>query len=272
MEKRTSLTTSRSAIGAFEEFRSLIQQRESELEPLLSPRNMLARMYADTASPGNRVGLLGNSGKPPAGSPGPTVEALSRTLKQHIAYRRLMQSENFVRALQIFRDRRASEPDPAQAAIDELRFIEHILDWVGFSIHVANTGWQPRSVSARQKRRALLHANQLLSDIKGGVRMKDFTSNSLLEQMLATFCAELSAPGKRDYAGHGRERTVLTTLAFSLLGGDKLPRDAVVEIVSECAQLYGFEITVRSIQRYVREARRRRNEALAQFLLQRQKS
>jgi hypothetical protein len=217
MKQHSGQAASRQVIEAFEDFKGLIHKRQSELEPFLSPKNALARMYG-LGSGARPVGLLGSVASQPARKTSVSIETLSKELKQHVAYRRLMQSENYVRALRIFQERRASEPDPAQAAIDELRFMEHVLDWVGFSLHIAATGWRPKSVSVQQKRRALLHATQLLSDIKGGVRLKDWTANSHLEQMLVSFCQELNAPARRDYAGHGRERTILTSLASFLAG------------------------------------------------------
>jgi hypothetical protein len=224
-------------------------------------------MYAEQGRWGGGLhattGLLGRSAVSAAVPIASAVDALSPDLKEHEAHLRLMRSENYVRALGIFRKRRAPEPDPAQAAIRELQFMGHVLAWVGFSIHIAATGWRPKSVTAEQKRKTTAHATQLLNDMKAGAGLRDATSNSLLQNMLKQLCGELEGPGKRDYAGHGRERKILTTLAISLLASAQLPSDAVVEIVGECGQLYGFNVTQRSIQRYVREARRQCDVALA---------
>lgn len=177
--------------------------------------------------------------------------AFTLEIRSHPNFLQLHRSKNFKAAKEIFDQwlDEASELTSPQKAIAELDFLSAIVLWWQMKLDL-----RPKKVSVKLRRDTIRMALGLLELMNQGADLADRSGNDALRRLLErlTLVQAKSLLTRRGYVDkHWRQRLILKNIAYSLLMVDGLDRKVLVSILEVVAPLFGFDPSLRTVDRYV---------------------
>jgi hypothetical protein len=179
-------------------------------------------------------------------------ELLTAELREHPVHRWLARSEPYSRAVEIFH--KSARRCYLLRHVDDIQFIATLTHLIGPSIRAVEIGLRPIEVRKGEMLRAAKLAFDLVALMDSGrISLDEWSDTKQLRRLLGALHDQLNKPGKRGYSGNALPRAVFTQIAEDIFLHD-LKAAAVVNIIEQAAELYPFQVSRRSVQRYVRAA------------------
>ncbi len=176
----------------------------------------------------------------------------TKQICKHPGFIWLFRQSEFDAAFQYF-EQRTEKNNPGEWQIVSLK-MEFLYSFAGY-------GWQalsdsrrlPRKISTSEKERAVEIAIELLIFVKAGLGRLDYPVMENLEDPLTKFVKQIQIETKREYSGPtNRQKELLLRMARTIALLGMKPRD-VVRLVEAGSAVFGFDLSHRTIQRYVSE-------------------
>jgi len=172
---------------------------------------------------------------------------------KHPGFIWLFRQSEFDAAFQYFEQRiEKNEPGEWEIVSLKMQFLHSFAGsgWQAFS----DSSWLPRKISTSEKVRAVEIAIELLIFVKAGLGRPDYPVMENLEDPLTKFVEQIQIEKKREYSGPtNRQKEILLRLARTIQTLGLKQRD-VVRLVDAGSAVFGFDLSHRTVQRYVSES------------------